>query len=140
MPETRFDDWVASRYAQLWPELYEPAVLDPAVDLLAELAGPGPVLEFGVGTGRVALPLSRRGVRVHGIELSPAMAAQLSQSSGGRDVTVTIGDFATTSVGETFALVYLLRNTITNLTTQAQQVDDFNAAAHLRPGGCFPTG
>jgi hypothetical protein len=69
------------------------------------------------------------------------MAAQLSQSSGGRDVTVTIGDFATTSVGETFALVYLLRNTITNLTTQAQQVDAFlNAAAHLRPGGCFPTG
>lgn len=135
---TCFDDWIAPCYARLWPELYDPAVLDPAVDLLAELAGPGPVLEFGVGTGRVALPLSQRGVRVHGIELSPAMATQLSHSDGGRDVRVTIGDFATTNVGETFSLVYLLRNTITNLTTQAEQVEAFrNAAAHLQPGGCF---
>jgi SAM-dependent methyltransferase len=136
--ETRFDEWIASHYAQLWPELYDPAVLDPAVDLLADLAGPGPVLEFGVGTGRVALPLSRRGLRVHGIELSTAMASQLSQCSGDRDVSVTIGDYASTTLRQTFTLVYLLRNTITNLTTQAEQVDAFrNAAAHLQPGGCF---
>jgi SAM-dependent methyltransferase len=138
MADTRFDEWIASRYERLWPELYDPAVLDPAVDLLADLAGSGAVLEFGIGTGRVALPLSQRGVRVHGIELSPAMTAELRRSGRGRDVGVTIGDFATTNVGQTFTLVYLLRNTITNLTTQAEQVDAFrNAAAHLQPGGCF---
>jgi SAM-dependent methyltransferase len=138
MAETRFDEWIAPRYARLWPELYEPAVLDPTVGLLSDLAGSGPVLEFGVGTGRVALPLSRRGVRVHGIELSPAMAAQLTHPAGDFDVEVTIGDFATTNLGQTFTLVYLLRNTITNLTTQTEQVDAFrNAAAHLKPGGCF---
>jgi len=136
--ETGFDDWIASRYARLWPELYDAAVLDPTVELLADLAGSGPVLEFGVGTGRVAVPLSQRGIRVHGIERSPAMAAELGQSAGAQHVGVTMGDFATTNVGQTFSLVYLLRNTITNLTTQAEQVDAFgNAAAHLQPGGCF---
>src|SRR5215207_7221915 len=68
-----FDEWIAERYEMLWPELFDPAVLDPAVDLLAELAGAGPAVEFGIGTGRVALPLSRRGILVRGIELSPAM-------------------------------------------------------------------
>lgn len=138
MAETRFDDWIAARYARLWPELYDPAVLEPTVELLAELAGSGPALEFGIGTGRVALPLSRCGLSVHGVELSAAMATQLTESGGGDAVEVTLGDFATVGVGQTFALVYLLRNTITNLTTQEEQVDAFrNAAAHLRPGGCF---
>jgi SAM-dependent methyltransferase len=110
-------------------------VLDPAVDFLAGLAG-GSALELGVGTGRVAVPLSRRGVAVHGIDLSPAMVARLRAQSSAVDVTV--GDFAHTSVGRTFPLVYLLRNTITNLTTQDDQVDCFrNAAAHLEPGGLF---
>ena len=134
MAQTEFDGWVAERYERLWPELFDPAVLDPAVDLLAELAGAGPALEFGVGTGRVAVPLSRRGVRVHGIELSRAMAARVASA----DVGVSLGDFATTTVAGRFSLVYLLRNTITNLTSQDEQVAAFaNAAAHLRPGGCF---
>jgi SAM-dependent methyltransferase len=134
VPETHFDEWAAQRYEQLWPEIFEPALLDDAVDFLADLAGAGPALEFGIGTGRIALPLSRRGIRVHGIELSPAMAARVDTAS----IEVTIGDYATTTVDRTFTLVYLLRNTITNLTTQDEQVEAFrNAAAHLEPGGCF---
>jgi 16S rRNA A1518/A1519 N6-dimethyltransferase RsmA/KsgA/DIM1 with predicted DNA glycosylase/AP lyase activity len=77
MPDDLFDEWIAQRYETLWPELFDPAVVDPAVSFLAELAGTGPALELGIGTGRIALPLSRRGVRVHGIELSRAMAARL---------------------------------------------------------------
>ena len=138
VPETRFDEWTAQRYEALWPELFDPAVLDPAVTFLADLAGAGSALELGIGTGRVALPLSRRGVHVHGIELSPAMVAQLQVQPGASEVGVTIGDFATAKVGDTFTLAYLLRNTITNLTTQEEQVESFrNAAAHLEPGGCF---
>ena len=76
VPELNFDERIAKQYEDLWPDLFEPAVVDPAVDFLAELAGTGDALELGVGTGRIALPLSRRGVRVHGIELSPAMVAE----------------------------------------------------------------
>src|ERR1700733_4199109 len=118
--------------------MFEPAVLDPAVDFLADLAGEGGALELGIGTGRIALPLSQRGIRVHGIELSPAMVAQLREQRGASDIDGTIGDFATTKVDGTFTLVYLLRNTITNLTTQDEQVATFqSAAAHLAPGGFF---
>lgn len=93
---------------------------------------------LGIGTGRVALPLSRRGVRVHGIELSPAMVAQLQTRQGSSDIGVTMGDFATAKVPGTFRLAFLLRNTITNLTTQDEQVECFrNVAAHLEPGGYF---
>jgi SAM-dependent methyltransferase len=138
MPDALFDDWIAQRYELLWPELFDPAVIEPAVSLLAELAGPGPVLELGIGTGRLALPLARRGIQVHGIELSSAMAARLQARAGGSGIQVTIGDLATTGVGRSFTLVYLVRNTITNLTGQDEQVDAFrNAAAHLEPGGCF---
>lgn len=135
MPETHFDEWIAARYERLWPELFDPATVDPAVEVLAALADGGPCLEFGVGTGRIAVPLAGRGLRVHGIELSPAMAAR----ARGSGVTVTVGDFATARVGGgPYALVCLLRNTITNLTTQPEQVAAFrNAAAHLRPGGRF---
>jgi SAM-dependent methyltransferase len=122
----------------LWPELFEPDVVDPAVTFLAELAGTGAALELGVGTGRLALPLSQRGVRVHGIDLSPAMVAELQTKPGSDDVRVTIGDFATATVDGAFRLAYLVRNTITNLTTQDEQVACFrNVAAHLEPGGCF---
>src|SRR5918996_706360 len=138
MAESRFDEWIAKRYHTLWPELFEPAVLDPTVDFLAELSDGGPALELGIGTGRIALPLSQRGVRVRGIELSPAMATQLQAQPGASSIVVIIGDFATTKVDGAFTLVYLLRNTITNLTTQDEQVEGFrNAAAHLQPGGCF---
>ena len=133
-----FDERIARRYEVYWPELFEPAAIDPVVDFLAELAPVGAVLELGVGTGRIALPLSRRGIRVHGIELSPAMIARLRTKPGADAVGVTIGDFTTARVAGTFTLVYLVRNTITNLTTQDEQVDCFrNVAAHLEPGGRF---
>jgi SAM-dependent methyltransferase len=136
--ESHFDDWVAQRYEQLWPHLFAPEVVGPTLDCLCELARGGACLEFGIGTGRIGIPLSQRGVRVQGIELSEPMVRRLREQSGGVDLAVTIGDFATTSVGGGFSLVYLLRNTITNLTTQDEQVACFrNAADHLAPGGLF---
>ena len=138
MADSRFDEWIAEHYDALWPELFEPAVLNPTVDFLAELSDGGPALELGIGTGRIALPLSQRGVRVCGIELSLAMVTQLQTQPGASSIEVTIGDFATTKVDGAFTLVYLLRNTITNLTTQDEQVECFrNAAAHLQSGGTF---
>jgi SAM-dependent methyltransferase len=135
---TRFDEWIAQRYETLWPELFGPSVVDPAVNFLADLAQGGAALELGIGTGRLAIPLSQRGVRVHGIELSPAMVAELRTKQGTDDIDVTVGDFATARVDGTFTLAYLVRNTITNLTTQDEQVECFrNVAAHLEPGGCF---
>jgi SAM-dependent methyltransferase len=118
--------------------MFDPAVVDPAVDLLAELADRGRALELGIGTGRIALPLASRGVEVHGIDLSEAMVARLRDKPGAERIGVTIGDFATTKVDGTFRLAYLVYNTIQNLTTQDEQVTCFeNVAAHLEPGGCF---
>src|SRR5436853_707433 len=102
--------------------MFDPAVVEPTVDFLAELAGSGRALELGIGTGRIALPLAQRGVPVHGIDLSKAMVAQLRAKPGGADVGVTIGDFATTTVDGSFSLAYLVFNTIVNLTTQEAQV------------------
>jgi SAM-dependent methyltransferase len=134
----QFDERVARHYDATSTDMFDPGILDPTVSFLAELAAGGAALEFGIGTGRVALPLSRRGVRMHGIDISPAMVAQLRAKPGAADVEVTIGDFATTKVGATFRLAYLVYNTITNLTTQDEQVECFrNAADHLEPGGCF---
>jgi SAM-dependent methyltransferase len=133
-----FDEPIAKGYDAKWANLFEPEVVDPAVSFLADLAGTGAALELGIGTGRIALPLSQQGVRVHGIELSPAMVAQLQAKPGTENIGVTIGDFATTRVDGTFKIAYLVRNTITNLTTQDEQVECFrNVAAHLEPGGCF---
>jgi SAM-dependent methyltransferase len=132
-----FDERVAATYDDD-PEMFDTAVVDPAVDFLAELAGGGRALELAIGTGRIALPLAARGISVHGIDMSNAMVARLRAKPSGEDVDVTIGDIATTTVGGSFALVYLVFNTIMNLTTQAAQVACFrNAAAHLQPGGCF---
>ena len=132
-----FGERVAARYDDD-AEIFDPAVVDPVVDLLVELAGNGRALELGIGTGRIALPLAQRGVPVHGIELSKAMAARLRAKPGGEDIGVTIGDFATTTVDGTFSVAYLVFNTIMNLTTQDGQVACFrNVAAHLEPGGCF---
>ena len=118
--------------------MFDPAVVDPVVDLLAGLAGGGRALELGIGTGRIALPLAARGVPVHGIDLSRAMAARLRAKPGGDEIDVTIGDFATTRVAGTFSLAYVVFNTIENLTTQEAQVACFrNVAAHLEPGGRF---
>jgi SAM-dependent methyltransferase len=133
-----FDERVAARYDETSAEMFDPEVVDPVVDLLVELAGSGRALELGIGTGRIALPLAQRGVPVHGIELSKAMAAKLRAKPGGEDIGVTIGDFAATTPDGTFSVAYLVFNTILNLTTQAAQVACFqNVAAHLEPGGCF---
>jgi SAM-dependent methyltransferase len=138
VPENFFDERIARSYEAKWPELFEPAVVDPTVNFLDALAGTGAALELGIGTGRIALPLSRRGHRVHGIELSPAMVAELRTKPGADNIDVTVGDFATATVDGTFILAYLVRNTIMNLITQDEQIACFrNAAAHLEPGGCF---
>jgi len=138
MPEYYFGEQIAERYDESLADIFDPAVVDPAVDLLAELAGHGAALELGIGTGRIALPLAQRGIRVHGIELSSAMVARLRAKVGAEQIDVTIGDFATTRVDGTFSLAYLVFNTINNLTTQDEQVACFqNAAAHLEPGGTF---
>jgi SAM-dependent methyltransferase len=133
-----FDEPVAARYDESHAEMFRPKRVDPAVDLLAELAGKGRALELAIGTGRIAVPLAQRGVPVHGIELSQAMAARLREKPGAEEIDVTIGDFTTTKVDGTFAVAYLVFNTIQNVLTQAEQVATFrNAAAHLDPGGCF---
>ena len=129
---------MAAVYDETYRAQFDPAVLDPMVDLLAGLASAGPALEFAVGTGRVALALSGRGVSVSGIELSAHMAEKLRLKPGADAVPVTIGDMTATSVPGRFALVYLVANTIMNVTTQEEQLAVFaNAAAHLEPGGCF---
>jgi SAM-dependent methyltransferase len=138
VPEDHFGEDIAARYDESSGSMFDPSVLRPTVDLLAELAGDGAALEFAVGTGRVALPLVARGVPVAGIELSMAMAERLRAKDPAQRIDVTIGDMATTRVDGSFRLVYLVFNTIGNLTTQDQQVACFaNAAAHLEPGGCF---
>jgi SAM-dependent methyltransferase len=137
--EDYFAGDVAERYDSTLDEWGDPAAVAATADFLAELAGDGgAALELGVGTGRIALPLAERGVRVHGIDLSPDMVAQLRAKPGGEDIPVTIGDFATTRVGKGFSLAYLVFNTINNLTTQEAQVACFeNVATQLGPGGCF---
>jgi SAM-dependent methyltransferase len=138
MPEDYFGEAVAARYDESSADMFAPAVADPVVDFLADLAGQGAALELGIGTGRIALPLARRGIRVHGIDLSEAMVARLRAKPGAEQVTVTIGDFATTTVDGRFSVAYLVFNTIMNLTTQDGQVACFqNVAAQLEPGGCF---
>jgi SAM-dependent methyltransferase len=138
MPEDHFGERVAERYDESAADMFEPAVVDPVVDLLADLAGHGAALELGIGTGRIALPLAQRGVRVHGIDLSGAMVARLRAKPGAEQIGVTIGDFAATTVEGRFSVAYLVFNTIMNLTTQDGQIACFqNVAAHLEPGGCF---
>ncbi len=129
---------VAEVYDETSSAMFDPGVLNRTVDLLAELARGGHALEFAVGTGRVALPLSARGVPVQGIELSPHMAEQLRRKPGADAVPVTMGDMTAARAAEAFTLVYLVYNTIMSVTTQDEQVAVFeNAAAHLEPGGCF---
>src|SRR3712207_657694 len=138
MPKDYFGERVAERYDERYADRSDPVLVDPIVSFLADLARDGAALELGVGTGRIALPLADRGVRVHGIDLSEAMVARLRAKPGAERITVTIGDFATTRAPGRFALAYLVFNTIMNLTTQDEQVACFeNVAAQLEPGGCF---
>ncbi len=133
-----FDGPIAETYDDDSSSMFDPAVVEATVDFLAELAGDGAAMELGVGTGRLALPLSARGVPVCGIDLSPDMVGQLKAKPGAAAIGVTIGDFATTVVEGTFRLAFLVYNTIENLTSQDEQVACFtNVGRHLEPGGCF---
>ncbi|SCL22128.1 class I SAM-dependent DNA methyltransferase [Micromonospora inyonensis] len=126
------------RVADVYDEAYAHLTADDAVDRLVGLAEGGPVCEFGIGTGRLALPLVQRGLSVAGVEGSPAMVAGLRAKPGGDRITVTVGDFSSVRAPGEFALVLLAFNTIFALPDQAAQVACFrNAAAHLRPGGRF---
>lgn len=138
MSSITWDAEIAGVYDDAYAALFEPSVLGPMTGLLAELARGGPAVEFAVGTGRVALALSARGIAVHGIELSRPMAERLFAKPGADAVPVILGDMRTTCLPGTFRLVYLVANTIMNVTSQDDQLAVFaNAAAHLEPGGCF---
>ena len=136
--EGYFGERVAAGYDEDSAGMFDPAVVGPAVEMLAELAGDGVALEFAIGTGRIALPLSERGVRVVGIDSSDAMLARLREKPGAERVAAMVGDMAATRVDGEFSVVYLVFNTIFNLATQDGQVACFeNAAAHLDRGGRF---
>jgi SAM-dependent methyltransferase len=138
MPKIWFDEEIAATYDEDSGDRFDPGLLATTTDVLADLAGDGRALELAIGTGRVAVPLAERGVAVSGIELSPYMLARLRAKPGAAGIEAVEGDMTTTRVDGEFALVYLVYNTITNLTEQDEQVACFeNAARHLRPGGCF---
>jgi SAM-dependent methyltransferase len=131
-----WDAETAEHYDETSAFMFDPDVLDPAVDFLTVAAGDGAALEFAIGTGRVAIPLQQRGVAVSGIELSPHMVEQLRKKR--TDIPVVIGDMASLTVPGEFSLVYLVWNGLGNLRTQEEQVACFrNAARHLAPGGRF---
>jgi SAM-dependent methyltransferase len=133
-----FGDQVAATYDAHSASMYDPRVLEPAVETLAELANGGAALEFAIGTGRIALPLAQKGVPVTGIDSSQAMLDQLHAKPGADKVRASVGDMAATRVEGDFSLVYLVFNTIFNLVTQDGQVACFeNAARHLDTGGRF---
>src|SRR6187431_2087100 len=133
-----FDGAIAAEYDEGADYMFAPDVLEPTVDTLERLANGGRVLEFAIGTGRVALPLAARGVDVSGIEMSRPMLAQMRAKQGGDDLEVVVGDMTKATVEGEFALVYLVYNTIGNVLTQDGQVEVFrNAARHLVPGGRF---
>jgi SAM-dependent methyltransferase len=136
--EEIWDVEAAEQYDTPGTGMFAPAVLEPTVDRLAQLAGEGRALEFAIGTGRVAVPLSQRGIGVTGIELSQPMIDQLRTKADEAAIPVVHGDMASASAPGEFSLVYLVFNTIANLLTQADQVACFrNAARHLAPGGRF---
>jgi SAM-dependent methyltransferase len=133
-----FGERVAAFYDERSAGAYAPEVVGPVVDMLARFAGGGRALELGIGTGRIALPLAQRGLRVAGIDDSEAMLARLRAKPGAERIEIALGDFASTRVEGEFSVVYLVFNTISNLVTQDAQVACFaNAAAHLASGGRF---
>jgi SAM-dependent methyltransferase len=132
-PVISFDDEVAESY-----DKHPRGDEEEAVGLLEELARGGPALELAIGTGRIALPLAARGIRVDGIDLSSAMVAKLRSKPGGDELSVTIGDFSDVPVGGEYRLIYVVYNTLFNLLTQDDQVRCFeNVAAHLTDDGLF---
>jgi SAM-dependent methyltransferase len=136
--ENSFGEDVAARYDEEYAHWAEQRLVEPTVVFLADLAGDGAALELGIGTGRIALPLSARGVRVVGIDRSEAMVARLRAKPGSEEIAVAIGDFATVRVEEVFSLAYVVFNTLMNLRTQEAQIACFqNVGRHLETGGCF---
>jgi len=134
--EGYFGEHVTARYDDVSWSMFDPALLAATAAFLQEMAGGGAALEFAIGTGRVAVPLAERGVKVAGIDNSEAMLRRLREKT--TEIEAVEGDMATTHVAGEFALVFLVFNTISNLTTQDAQVACFaNAAAHLKPGGRF---
>ncbi len=128
-------DWFAGEVAARYDKSTAGMPVEPVVDFLEPLAGGG-ALELAIGTGRIAVPLAERGVRVAGVDLSPDMVAELRKKTD--EIPVEVGDMSTTRVEGAFSLVYIVFNSINNVTSQDGQVDVFaNAAAHLGPGGCF---
>jgi hypothetical protein len=133
-----WDAELAAVYDDVYAWEAEPSMVGPIAGVLAELAGGGAALEFAVGTGRIALALSARGVAVTGIELSPHMAGRLRAKPGAGAVQLIVGDMTTTRAEGSFTLVYLVANSIMNVTAQDEQLAVFsNAAAHLGAGGRF---
>jgi SAM-dependent methyltransferase len=133
-----WDDETARKYDTPGEGMFAPEVLGPTVEVLSKLAGDGPAIEFAIGTGRVAIPLSEAGVQVSGIELSHAMISRLREKASERNIPVVQGDMTEALAGENFSLAFLVFNTIANLLTQDDQVRCFqNAARHLAPGGRF---
>ena len=138
MPQNKFVGWVATQYDADSLEMFEPTLLDATGDFLAAEARGGRALEFGIGTGRVAIPLHARGVDVHGIDISADMIDELRGKPGAAAIGATVGDFAETVVDGEFSLVYVVYNSIGNLREQSEWVQTFrNAARHLAPGGRF---
>ena len=133
-----WDHEAAQQYDTPGEGMFSPEVLAPTVEVLSELAGGGPAVEFAIGTGRVAIPLSEAGIQVSGIELSHAMISRLRDKVGEARIPVVQGDMSEAVAGENFSLAFLVFNTIANLLTQDGQVRCFqNAARHLAPGGRF---
>ncbi len=137
-PDQHLKPSVAAGYDAAESDSFTAEAVGPAVQFLAEVAGDGLAVEFAVGTGRLALPLAETGTTVHGLDFSEAMLTELRKKEGAERISLTVGDMTEIRVCSNAALVYLVFNTIGNLRTQQQQVACFaNAAAHLKPGGCF---
>jgi SAM-dependent methyltransferase len=136
-------DYDAATYGDRIADVYDewfavPSDTEDTVGFLSDLAGPGPVLELGIGTGRIALPLAQRGYEVHGIDASEAMVKKLRSKAGGEDIPASIGDFAEVDVEGAFSLVYVVFNTLFALLSQEDQARCFsNVARRLREGGVF---
>jgi SAM-dependent methyltransferase len=138
VPQNIFTGSVAASYDLSSPEMFESGLIDATVGFLTGEAAGGPALEFGIGTGRIALPLSARSIAVHGIDISADMIAELRKKPGAESIGATVGDFAETVVPGEFSLVYVVYNSISNLLDQDEWVSCFrNAARHLAPGGRF---
>ncbi len=121
-----------------YDDLHDPGTTDETVALISSIVGTGRALELAIGTGRVALPLAKRGCDISGIDGSPDMIAKLRAKPGGDKIPVEIGDFADVDISGTFDHVFLVFNTLFNLQTQDDQVRCFaNTAKRLNPGGTF---